>query len=151
MLYADLASSLRPRGCPAGWATLAGGAIICNSSPVLSGPSSGVAWSESPLSFTTSWPGHCDSQALEPDIQAATRGGVWKKASGQWATVQLGYVRSNWRSAGPWGGEKGKHMGEGTADPNGSRRFPATSSLRRLDSGFLNLLVPCPSSLEDLD
>ncbi|XP_049495881.1 uncharacterized protein LOC125929036 [Panthera uncia] len=105
----------------------------------------GVAWSESPRSFTTSWPGHCDSQALEPDIQAATRGGVWKKASGQWATVQLGYVRSNWRSAGPWGGEKGKHMGEGMADPNRSRRFPATSNLRRLNSGFLSLLDPCPA------
>lgn len=68
---------------------------------MLSGPFSGVAWDESPLSLITSWSGCYDSQACELDIQVATRGGVWKKAGGQWET-NSSYVLTNWRSAGHW-------------------------------------------------
>lgn len=72
-----------PGAAPAGWTTPAGGASVCNLITCAVCSLSGVAWGESPLSFTTSWPGHYDSQAFELDIQAATRGGVGKKASGQ--------------------------------------------------------------------
>lgn len=85
MLSADLTRPLRRRGRlrragpPRRVGTAPG-----SSSPVLSGSFSGVARGESPLSLTASWPGRYDSQARELDIQAATRGGVRKKAGGQW-------------------------------------------------------------------
>lgn len=102
---------------------------------MLSGPLSGVAWDESPLSLITSWSGYYDSQACELDIQAATRGGVRKKAGGQRET-NPSYVQSNWRSAGHWGGGGGlggDWRGR-QADPNRSQRCPTTSKFKLLDS-----------------
>ena len=75
---------------------------------MLSDPFSGVARDESPLSVTTSQPGHSDSLAPQIDIEGAARG------EGQKKTRKNSSTRLGWeRLEGYRGGGGSQHMGGG--------------------------------------
>lgn len=138
MFSADLITLLCRRGCPirAGppwWV----GPPTGSPSPVLYGPFSGVAWNESPLALTISWPGHYDSQARELDTQR------WGPQESRWA-VGDSCTSIYWRSAGHWGKGDGKHTGKGQQILTEARDSPTTSNFGHLDSWCLSPSDPMP-------
>ena len=86
---------------------------------MLSDPFSGVARDESPLSVTTSQPGHSDSLAPQIDIEGAARGEGQKKTRKN-SSTRLGWERlEGYRALGR--GRRPAH-GRGPADSNRSQR-----------------------------